>query len=81
MMCHPPWLGECIQDGRAVLPKRDPPSTGRVTLSGYNYGLVQGQGAHSRLGLRYSAANVREAKCTRLGYGIRLSRLHNLDPH
>jgi hypothetical protein len=28
---------------------------------------------------QYSAANIREAKCTRLGYGIRLSRLHTLN--
>jgi hypothetical protein len=30
---------------------------------------------------QYLAASVREAKCTRLGYGTRLSRLHTLDPH
>jgi hypothetical protein len=29
---------------------------------------------------QYSALNVREAKHTRLGYMIRLSRLHTLDP-
>jgi hypothetical protein len=29
---------------------------------------------------QYLATSVREAKCTRLGYGIRLSRLHTLDP-
>jgi hypothetical protein len=28
----------------------------------------------------YLAASVRETKCTRLGYGTRLSRLHTLDP-
>jgi hypothetical protein len=30
---------------------------------------------------QYSADGFREAKCTRLGYGNRLSRLHTLDPH
>jgi hypothetical protein len=29
---------------------------------------------------RYLAGSVREAKCTHLGYGTRLSRLHTLDP-
>jgi hypothetical protein len=29
---------------------------------------------------QYSAINVREVKYTRLGYRIRLSRLHTLDP-
>jgi hypothetical protein len=29
---------------------------------------------------QYLAASVREVKCTRLRYGIRLSRLHTLDP-
>jgi hypothetical protein len=29
---------------------------------------------------QYSAAIVREEKCTRLRYGTRLSRLHTLDP-
>jgi hypothetical protein len=29
---------------------------------------------------QYLAANVREAKCTQLGYGTRLSRLHTLHP-
>jgi hypothetical protein len=29
---------------------------------------------------QYLAASVREAKCTQLGYGTRLSRLHTLDP-
>jgi hypothetical protein len=29
---------------------------------------------------QYIAASVREAKCTRLGYGTRLSSLHILDP-
>jgi hypothetical protein len=29
---------------------------------------------------QYLAANIREAKCTRLGYETRLSRLHTLDP-
>jgi hypothetical protein len=28
-----------------------------------------------------SATSVTEAKCTRLGYRTRLSRLHTLDPH
>jgi hypothetical protein len=27
----------------------------------------------------YSTANIRDAKCTCLGYGTRLSRLHTLD--
>jgi hypothetical protein len=29
---------------------------------------------------QYSAANIREAKCTRLVYGTRLSMLHTLYP-
>jgi hypothetical protein len=29
---------------------------------------------------RYLAGSVREAKCTHLGYGTRLSKLHTLDP-
>jgi hypothetical protein len=29
---------------------------------------------------QYLAVSVREAKCTRIGYGTRLSRLHTLDP-
>jgi hypothetical protein len=29
---------------------------------------------------QYSADSFRKAKCTRLGYGTRLSRLHTLDP-
>jgi hypothetical protein len=29
---------------------------------------------------QYSADSFREAKCTRLGYATRLSRLHTLDP-
>jgi hypothetical protein len=29
---------------------------------------------------QYLAISVREAKCTRLGYGTRLSMLHTLDP-
>jgi hypothetical protein len=29
---------------------------------------------------QYLPGSVREAKCTCLGYGIRLSRLHTLDP-
>jgi hypothetical protein len=29
---------------------------------------------------QYSVDNFREAKCTRLGYGTKLSRLHTLDP-
>jgi hypothetical protein len=29
---------------------------------------------------QYSAASVREAKCTRLGYRTRLSKMHTLDP-
>jgi hypothetical protein len=29
---------------------------------------------------QYLATSVREVKCTRLGYGTRLSRLHTLDP-
>jgi hypothetical protein len=29
--------------------------------------------------LQYSTTSIREAKCTCLGYGIRLSRLHTLD--
>jgi hypothetical protein len=28
---------------------------------------------------QYLAVNIREVKCTRLGYGTRLSRLHTLD--
>jgi hypothetical protein len=32
-------------------------------------------------GPQYSAASVRKAKCTHLGYRTRLSRLHTLDPH
>jgi hypothetical protein len=28
----------------------------------------------------YTAASVREVRCTRLGYRTRLSRLHTLDP-
>jgi hypothetical protein len=31
-------------------------------------------------GPQYSAVSVREAKCTYLGYGTRLSRLHTMDP-
>jgi hypothetical protein len=31
-------------------------------------------------GPQYLAASVMEAKCTCLGYGTRLSRLHTLDP-
>jgi hypothetical protein len=34
----------------------------------------------SRLDPLYSAASIRETKYTRLGYKIRLSRLHTLDP-
>jgi hypothetical protein len=30
---------------------------------------------------QYSADSFREAKCTHLGYGTRLSKLHTLDPH
>jgi hypothetical protein len=30
-------------------------------------------------GPQYPTASVREAKCTHLGYGTRLSRLHTLD--
>jgi hypothetical protein len=33
-----------------------------------------------RLDPQYSVASVREAKCTHLGYGAKLSRLHTLDP-
>jgi hypothetical protein len=44
----------------------------------YGYGLVQGM---CRPDPQYSVASVREAKCTCLGYGTRLSRLHTLDPH
>jgi hypothetical protein len=33
-----------------------------------------------RLDPQYLATSVREAKCTRLGYGTRLSKLHTLDP-
>jgi hypothetical protein len=29
---------------------------------------------------QYLTASVREAKCTHLGYGTRLIRLHTLDP-
>jgi hypothetical protein len=29
---------------------------------------------------QYSVDSFRKAKCTRLGYGTRLSRLHTLDP-
>jgi hypothetical protein len=29
---------------------------------------------------QYTTASAREAKCTHLGYGTRLSRLHTLDP-
>jgi hypothetical protein len=29
---------------------------------------------------QYLVVSVREAKCTRIGYGTRLSRLHTLDP-
>jgi hypothetical protein len=29
---------------------------------------------------QYLASSIREAKCTHLGYGTRLSRLHTLDP-
>jgi hypothetical protein len=29
---------------------------------------------------QYSEASMREVKCTRLGYRVRLSRLHTLDP-
>jgi hypothetical protein len=29
---------------------------------------------------QYLAVSIREVKCTRLVYGIRLSRLHTLDP-
>jgi hypothetical protein len=28
---------------------------------------------------QYSTASVRDAKCTHLGYGTRLSRLHTMD--
>jgi hypothetical protein len=41
--------------------------------------MVLLRGMH-RLDPQYLAASIREAKCTRLGYGIRLSRLHTLDP-
>jgi hypothetical protein len=37
------------------------------------------RGAH-RPGPQYVAASIREAKCTRLGYMTRLSRLHTTDP-
>jgi hypothetical protein len=30
--------------------------------------------------LQYLAGSIREVKCTCLGYGTRLSRLHTLDP-
>jgi hypothetical protein len=30
--------------------------------------------------LQYLANNVREAKCTRLGYGTKLNMMHILDP-
>jgi hypothetical protein len=33
-----------------------------------------------RLDPQYLGVSIREVKCTRLGYGIRLSRLHTLDP-
>jgi hypothetical protein len=33
-----------------------------------------------RLSPQYLAASVREAKCTRLGYRTKLSRLYTLDP-
>jgi hypothetical protein len=29
---------------------------------------------------QYLATSIREANCTRLGYGTRLSRMHTLDP-
>jgi hypothetical protein len=44
---------------------------------GYGYGLAQ---EHASPGPQYLAAIIREAKCTRLGYGIRLIMLHTLDP-
>jgi hypothetical protein len=31
-------------------------------------------------GPQYSAASIKEAKCTHLGYGTMLSRLHTPDP-
>jgi hypothetical protein len=37
------------------------------------------RGMH-RLGHQYLAISVREVRCTRLGYGTRLSKLHTLDP-
>jgi hypothetical protein len=45
---------------------------------GYGYGLVLGHVLS--LAPVLSCDSVREAKCTRLGYGIRLSRLYTLDP-
>jgi hypothetical protein len=42
---------------------------------GYVYDLVRGHPDP-----QYLATSVREAKCTHLGYGTRLSRLHTLDP-
>jgi hypothetical protein len=33
-----------------------------------------------RLGRQYLTGSIREAKCTRLGYRTRLSRLLTLDP-
>jgi hypothetical protein len=44
---------------------------------GYGYDLIQGNVLSEPLVLNYDS--VREAKCTRLGYEIRLSRLHTLD--
>jgi hypothetical protein len=44
---------------------------------GYGYGLAH---EHAPSGPQYLAASVREAKCTCLGYGTRLSMLHTLDP-
>jgi hypothetical protein len=41
------------------------------------YGFAQG---HDRPHPQYLAVSIREAKCTCLGYEIRLSRLHTLDP-
>jgi hypothetical protein len=40
--------------------------------------MVLLKGMH-RLDPQCLAASFKEAKCTRLGYGIRLSRLHTLD--
>jgi hypothetical protein len=45
----------------------------------YDYDLIRGH-VLSGPPLGYSAASVTEVKCTRLGYGTRLSRLHTLDP-